>query len=48
MWPCDQSLTTPAFQLEKLSQPGFYKDSTRKDFFGGSVIGSSSIIWDWH
>ena len=36
---CDQSLVTVAFLLEKLSQPQFYKDLTRKTaFFEG---------WSW-
>ena len=36
MCPCDQSLVTLAFLWEKLSQPQFYKDLTRKtNFFEG-------------
>ena len=39
MWSCDQSLVTVAFLWEKLSQPQFYKDLTRKiPFFEG---------WSW-
>ena len=39
MWSCDQSLVTLAFLWEKLSQPQFYKDLTRKTaFFEG---------WSW-
>ena len=39
MWSCDQSLVTVAFLWEKLSQPQFYKDLTRKiAFFEG---------WSW-
>ena len=39
MWSCDQSLVTLAFVYEKLSQPQFYKDLTRKTaFFEG---------WPW-
>ena len=39
MWSCDQSLVTLAFVQEKLSQPQFYKDLTRKTaFFEG---------WPW-
>ena len=30
MWSCDQSLVTIAFLWEKLSQPHFYEDLTRK------------------
>ena len=30
MCPCDQGLVTVAFLFEKLSQPQFYKDLTRK------------------
>ena len=30
MWSCDQSLVTLAFLWEKISQPQFYKDFTRK------------------
>ena len=33
MWSCDQSLVTVGFLLEKLSQPQFYKDLTRKIVF---------------
>ena len=37
MWSCDQNLVTVAFLREKLSQPHFYKDLTRKiAFFQGS------------
>ena len=53
---CDQSLVTVAFLLEKLSQPQFYKDLTRKTAFfegfkfnnlaGSRALGSNSIIWD--
>ena len=32
MCSCDQSLVTLAFLWEKLSQPSFYKDLTRKTF----------------
>ena len=45
MWP---NLVTVAFLLEKLSQPQFYKDLTRKTAFLSGSPGSSSIIWDWH
>ena len=39
MFSCDQSLVTVAFLREKLSQPRFYKDLTRKTaFFEG---------WSW-
>ena len=39
MSSCDQSLVTAAFLWEKLSQPQFYKDLTRKiAFFEG---------WSW-
>ena len=39
MWSCDQSLVTVAFLSEKLSEPQFYKDLTRKTaFFEG---------WSW-
>ena len=39
MWSCDQSLVSLAFVKEKLSQPQFYKDLTRKTaFFEG---------WSW-
>ena len=39
MCSCDQSLVTVAFLWEKLSQPQFYKDLTRKTaFFEG---------WSW-
>ena len=39
MCSCDQSLVTAAFLWEKLSQPWFYKDLTRKTaFFEG---------WSW-
>ena len=39
MWSRDQSLVTLAFVYEKLSQPQFYKDLTRKtDLFDG---------WSW-
>ena len=39
MCSCDQSLVTVAFLWEKLSQPQFYKDLTRKTaFFKG---------WSW-
>ena len=33
MQSCDQRLVTVAFLREKLSQPQFYKDLTRKTFF---------------
>ena len=33
MWSCDQSLVTLAFVKEKLLQPHFYKDLTRKAAF---------------
>ena len=33
MWSCDQSLVTLAFLREKLSQPQFCKDLTRKTAF---------------
>ena len=33
MYICDQSLVTVAFLSEKLSQPQFYKDLTRKAAF---------------
>ena len=33
MCSCDQSLVTLAFLLEKLSQPQFYKDLTKKTAF---------------
>ena len=33
MCSCDQSLVTLAFLCEKLSQPQFYKDLTRKNHF---------------
>ena len=33
MFSCDQSLVTLAFLCEKLSQPQFYKDLTRKKHF---------------
>ena len=33
---------------EKLSQPQFYKDLTRKTTFLRGGLGSSSIILDWH
>ena len=36
---CDQSLATPAFLWEKLTQPQFYKDLTRKTAF--------SEGWSW-
>ena len=45
---CDQSLVTLAFLREKLSQPQFYKDFTRKTAFLRGGLGSSSIIWDKH
>ena len=32
-WSCDQSLVTLAFVKEKLSEPHFYKDLTRKTTF---------------
>ena len=36
MWSCDQSLVTAALIREKLSEPQFYKDLTRKtNFFEG-------------
>ena len=39
MWSCDQSLVTLSFLREKLSQPQFYKDLTRKStIFDG---------WSW-
>ena len=43
MYSCDQSLVTEAFLWEKLSQPQFYNDLTRKT---RGDLGSSSIIWD--
>ena len=45
MWP---SLVTLAFLWEKLPQPQFYKNLTRKTTFLRGVLDSSSIIWDWH
>ena len=33
---------------EKLSQPQFYKDLTRKTAFLRGGLGLSSITWDWH
>ena len=33
MWSCGQSLITAAFLREKLSEPQFYKDLTRKISF---------------
>ena len=45
MW---SKLVTLAFLREKLSQPQFYKDLTRKTGFLRGGLGSSSIIWDWH
>ena len=39
MCPCDQSLVTLAFLWEKLSQPQFYKDLTRKTAF--------FLGWSW-
>ena len=44
MCSCDQSLVTLAFLWEKLSQPQFYKDLTRKTAFLRGGLGSSSII----
>ena len=39
MWSCDQNLVTVAFLREKLLEPQFYKDFTRKTtFFEG---------WSW-
>ena len=38
MWPCDQSLETPAFPWETLSQPQFYKHLTRKNQLFWMVI----------
>ena len=39
MYSCDQSLVTVAFLWQKLSQPQFYKDLTKKTaFFQG---------WSW-
>ena len=48
MWSCDQSLVTPAFLQEKLSQPQYYKDLARRTNFLRGALGSSSIAWDWH
>ena len=48
MWSCDQSLVTLTFLLEKLLQQQFYKDLSRKNNSLRSVLGSSSIIWNWH
>ena len=48
MCSCGQSLVTLAFLWEKLSQPQFDKDLTRKTAFFEDGRGSSSIIWDWH
>ena len=33
---------------EKLSQPQFYKDLTRKTAFLRAGLGFNSITWDWH
>ena len=38
MCSCDQSLVTLAFLWEKLSQPQFYKDLTRKTAFFWRVV----------
>ena len=48
MCSCDQSLVTVAFLWEKLSQPKFYNDLTRKTALFEEWSGSSSIILDWH
>ena len=50
IWSCRQGLVTLAFLLwEKLSQPQFYKDLTRKTIFSErcSSLVSSWMIWDW-
>ena len=44
----DQNLVTLAFFWQKLSEPQFYKDFTRKANFLKGALGSSSIIWNWH
>ena len=44
----DESLVALVFLWEKLSQPQFYKDLTRKTTFLRGGLGSSSIIRDWH
>ena len=38
MWPCDRDLVTRAFLREKLSQPQFFKDLTRKQLFRGVLF----------
>ena len=45
---CDQGLVTVAFLWEKLSQPQFYKDLTRKTAFTKGGLISSAIIWNWY
>ena len=45
---CDESLVALVFLWEKLSQPQFYKDLTRKTTFLRGGLGSSSIIRDSH
>ena len=46
MCSCDQILVTLAFLFEKLSQPQFYEDLTKKPIFLRGGVGSSSTIWD--
>ena len=49
MWPCGQNLIPLAFLSEKLWQPQFYKDLTRKKtIFLKDALRSSSIISNWH
>ena len=45
MWSCDQSFVTVAFLSEKLSEPQFYKDLTRRvKIKSQKVLGAISYV----